>query len=72
MCVVYHLAALHSGGYGGVHDDSPYQVSHVGRLATRKVYSYAQFAHLRQKLLGAVNHSCYHLAGDKVLVASDG
>ena len=46
VSVVDHVSPTHAGCDGGVDDDGAHKVAHVGSLAPRQVYAYAEVAHL--------------------------
>ena len=71
VCVVDHVAALHSAGHCRVHNDRTHEVSHVSCLATGCIYAHSHLAKLSKKLVRSVDDGTDDLTRYKKLVASD-
>ena len=70
--IINHIATFHAAGYGAVHNDGAHQIAHIGRFATGGINTHTHIAHLLQQLVGTVDDSRNHFAGNEHFVTPDG
>ena len=70
--IVDDISTFHTAGDGGVDDDRPYQIAHVGRLTPCGIYADTHLTQFGQQLVRAVDDGRDYLTRDEHLIASDG
>ena len=70
--IVNHIATFHAAGNGRVDNDRADEIAHISSLTSCRPDTDSHLTHFGQQLVGAVDDSRDHLAGDEHLVAADG
>ena len=70
--IVNHITAFHTTGYGGIHDDGPYQVAHIGSLTASRIDTHTHLTQFCQQFIRTIDNCRYHLSRNQHLVSSDG